>query len=66
MGSLSYLHQSSFVHGTKDEEGVRGPLHVHHLVQACVQVHDLKGVEITDHQAVLNTGGLQAQIKCGN
>ncbi len=39
---------------------------MHHLVQACVQVHDLKGVEITDHQAVLNTGGLQAQIKCDN
>lgn len=39
---------------------------MHHLVQACVQVHDLKGVDITDHQAVLNTGGLQAQLNVVN
>lgn len=39
--SIQYLDQSSLVHGAEDKKGVRGPLHVGHLVQAGVQLQDL-------------------------
>lgn len=44
-----YLHQSPFVHGTQDEAGVGRPFDVLDLVEARVQLKDLKGVHIPDH-----------------
>ena len=43
------LHKPPPVHGTQDEEGVCRPLYVLDLVQACVQLKDLKGRHIPDH-----------------
>lgn len=48
-----HLHNAPLVHGTQDEQGVRGPLDVLDLVQAGVELQDLQGARIPNHQTVL-------------
>lgn len=50
----SYLHNPSLVHGTQYEQRVGRPLYVLDLVQARVQMEDLKAARIPDSQAVLH------------
>ena len=59
--SVTYLYQSSLVHSTENEAGVRGPLHMDHLVQAGIQVLDLQGGHISYNQPVLYTGTLMTR-----
>lgn len=59
----AHLNLPPLVHGAQDEEGVRRPLDVLDLVQARVQVKDLEGVHVADHQAVLDARSLKTGKK---
>ena len=56
-----YLHEPPLVEGTQNEERVGRPLEVLDLVQARVQLEDLQGARIPDHQSVLHAGSLQGE-----
>ncbi len=58
-----YLHHAPLEHAAHDEHGVWRPLDVLDGVQTGVQVENLKGLRVPDHQAVLGAAGHVAAIR---